>query len=136
MLTEIKTADLIAELVKRTKSPLPDRVGVLVAALFGIDAHQLHMDSRARSISYPRQVAMSVMRSHGMTLMDIGEYYGRDHASVVHAVKAVRSNPKLKSAYDAIMETMTAAESGTIDGEESTVLYLSENIEAEVEDGA
>jgi len=53
-----------------------------------------HVMSRRRtaSIAWPRQIAMALARRHtNASLMEIGAYFGRDHGTVIHAVKRVRA---------------------------------------------
>lgn len=47
---------------------------------------------RHREVVLARQVCMALMRfSTDMTLARIGRYFGRDHATVLHAIKAVHN---------------------------------------------
>jgi chromosomal replication initiator protein len=52
---------------------------------------QLRTKSRAATISHPRQVAMFLARQliPGLTLTEIGDYFGRDHTTVVNACKVI-----------------------------------------------
>jgi hypothetical protein len=41
---------------------------------------------RDRKFAFPRQVCMYLLRRKGLTLMDIGKIFGRDHSTVMHAL--------------------------------------------------
>ena len=52
-----------------------------------IDKDQLNVKSRSRPKSYRRYFLYKKMRDVGMSLQSIGEYFGRDHATVIHGIK-------------------------------------------------
>lgn len=56
-----------------------------VAQAYRMPKEKLHIKSRLRSISEPRQVAMHFMRRKGFTFDDIGDFFSMNHATVVHA---------------------------------------------------
>lgn len=60
----------------------------------------LRSASRLKNVVWARQVAMYAARQSGMTLVEIGRYFGnRDHTTVMHSCKKVadriKSDPKL-----------------------------------------
>ena len=68
----------------------PDLVVRYVCRYYGIDAQQLKSQLRSKNIAEPRQVAMYLIRQLGkLSLPEIGQYFGRDHGTVHHAVKKV-----------------------------------------------
>ena len=70
----------------------PDLILRYVCRYYGIEAQQLKSQLRSRNIAEPRQVAMYLIRQlTKMSLPDIGQYFGRDHGTVHHAVKKVAS---------------------------------------------
>jgi len=62
-----------------------------VCHLFEVDADTLKSDSRARSLTYPRMLAMYLCRKHtGAAYSEIGRYFGgRNHSTVISAEKKV-----------------------------------------------
>jgi chromosomal replication initiator protein len=64
-----------------------------VCQLFAIDADSLKSDSRARTLTYPRMLAMYLARKHiGLPYSEIGRYFGdRNHSTVIAAEKKVLS---------------------------------------------
>ncbi len=64
-----------------------------VCQLFEVDAETLKSDGRARSLTYPRMLAMYLSRKHtGAAYSEIGRYFGgRNHSTVISAEKKVLS---------------------------------------------
>jgi hypothetical protein len=60
------------------------------AARFGVDVDQLVGQSRVRSLVHPRHVAMFVVRRRlGLSFLEIGRVFHRDHTSVQNAVNRI-----------------------------------------------
>lgn len=69
-----------------------DRVQNLVCEYFGIDQHRLHEKTKKREIVQVRQLAMYLCRELDYTHKAIGlQFGGRDHSTVVHAIKSVNN---------------------------------------------
>ena len=66
------------------------------AAAHGITARQIRSSSQARCISWPRQVAMSKMREQGFSFEAIAEFWGMDHTTVMHGIKAAKGRESAK----------------------------------------
>lgn len=63
-----------------------------VANEFGIRVEDLDSRRRLASLAHPRQVAMFLARRHtSASLQDIGAAFGRDHSTVLHALRSVES---------------------------------------------
>jgi chromosomal replication initiator protein len=64
-----------------------------VCQLFQVSADALKSDSRARSLAYPRMLAMYLARKHvGAAYSEIGHHFGgRNHSTVISAEKKVQS---------------------------------------------
>ncbi len=74
-----------------------------VANEFGLRVEDLDSRRRLASLAHPRQVAMFLARRHtSSSLQDIGAAFGRDHSTVLHALRTVEA--KLNS--DAILRDM------------------------------
>jgi len=59
---------------------------------YNISIEELHSKSRKRYIIEPRQIMMYVMREHyGYRLERIGDYFDKNHATVIHAVKNIKN---------------------------------------------
>lgn len=62
-----------------------------VATSYGISIDKLRSKCRKRKPKEARQVCMYMLRTcTNLTLESIGEYYGKDHTTVIHAVKKVQ----------------------------------------------
>ena len=64
-----------------------------VTRYYGVKPSELLSKRRHKSIALPRQICMWLARKHTRhSLEEIGGYFGgRDHTTVMHAVKAVKS---------------------------------------------
>jgi hypothetical protein len=63
-----------------------------VAKIWGIPEEALKTKTRKRTIVEPRQVVMWFRKKNTKeSLAEIGERYGKDHATVLHAVKTVNN---------------------------------------------
>lgn len=73
-----------------------------VAAYYHVRVKDLTGPRRYRSFVIPRQVAMYLVRKHAAYSMEqIGEFFGRDHSTVVHAVQTVANDRKHDAEFDA-----------------------------------
>ena len=74
----------------------PEAIQQKVAAKFKIKPEELKAKSRARTVAYPRQIAMYLTRElTELSLPKIGEWYGgRDHTTVLHACDKIASEKK------------------------------------------
>jgi len=52
-----------------------------------IDQDDLNVPSRSQTKSHKRYFLYKKMREMGFTYEGIGEYFGRDHATIIHGVK-------------------------------------------------
>ncbi len=67
-----------------------DRVTRYVINTNGISLEDIKSKSRKREFADPRQICMYVLRRYTtMTTEYIGNYYNRDHTTVVHATKTI-----------------------------------------------
>jgi chromosomal replication initiator protein len=63
-----------------------------VCSLFGLTGRELKSESRSRTVSRPRMLAMFLARRHTSTpYSEIGQHFGgRDHSTVISAERKVR----------------------------------------------
>ncbi|HEY2386038.1 MAG TPA: chromosomal replication initiator protein DnaA [Candidatus Binatia bacterium] len=67
-----------------------DRIEQLVATELGVEARTLRSAARETRVVFARQVAMFLLRDRlGLSFAAIGERYGRDHTTVLHAVRVI-----------------------------------------------
>jgi len=93
-LVEVALADLLPQ--KRNISPA--KVLELVASRQGVSVQDLIGQNRSAKVALPRQMAMYILREFNeISLPQIGELLGgRDHTTVMHGIKKVSENEKLK----------------------------------------
>jgi len=80
---------ILPGLTKTEKSA--DYIIARVCEKFGITREQLTATTRKREIAEPRQVAMYMLRSLGLSYAQVGSIFNKDHATVVYATKQVRN---------------------------------------------
>ena len=69
-----------------------------VNEMYGVDCE---INTRRRDIVIPRQIAMYFIHKFiGVTLAENGNYFKRDHATVIHALKCVNNIIESKSKLD------------------------------------
>jgi chromosomal replication initiator protein len=93
------TLEVLDAMYPLRRSPGPpsiDEVQAIVATHFRLSVAQLTSPSRATAVSWPRQVAIHLVRDlTGASLPAIGRAFGgRNHATVVHACKRVSERLK------------------------------------------
>jgi chromosomal replication initiator protein len=82
----------LTSLRNASKKPSPQQIIDAVCSHFKISREQLSGPSRARDITYPRHVAIYLLRRFGpYALTDIGHLLGgRDHSTVISAFKRIQ----------------------------------------------
>ncbi len=115
-LEAIPLEDLLAELRRRREAIEAaeleaglrqewQRLTRSVAEAFGLPPAALWRPGRQEKTTQARQAAMVMMREHlGMTLEAIGEVFGKDHGTVIHALQTHESRltqPRYRVAYQA-----------------------------------
>lgn len=84
------------------------RIQNAVAAYFGLPAMDLWADTRKRQFARPRQVTMFLAHERGISLPRIGQHFGKDHTTVLHACRVIASNDKLGADVAALRERLAA----------------------------
>ena len=85
----------------------------LVANHFDISEHAIMSQQKGRNISRPRQLAMYYCRKYTQhSLPQIGDFFQRDHTTVMHAcraiMKAAELDPMLKSHMKVLDHALSA----------------------------
>ena len=90
-----------------------DNIQKTVAQYYNIKLSDLLSKRRSRSITRPRQLAMSLTkRLTNHSLPEIGEAFnGRDHTTVIHACKKIKElrveNSSLEEDYKNLIRSLT-----------------------------
>ncbi len=70
----------------------PASITSSVAEFFGVNPNTLKGKQRKREILVPRQISMYLMRDlTTLSLEEIGSFFGRDHSTVLNAIKRINS---------------------------------------------
>ena len=107
---------LAVETVGRAYPEAPERVSAgrvesAVSEALAIDVRLLRSTRRDTQLVFARQVAMYLLRKRvGLSFAAIGERYGRDHTTVLHAVRAIEArracNPEVRRLVGTLEEKL------------------------------
>lgn len=95
--------EALGETIKELKPQVStDQLIASVTEYFNVRLPDLQSKRRQKSIAYPRQVAMYLLRQHTrFSLEEIGGYFGgRDHTTVMHAVRTIAQKRTLDETLD------------------------------------
>lgn len=100
-----------------TKSPA-EKVALIkseVANWFGIKPHVLYSRIRPEHIAWPRQIAMNFAAEYsGVGLVSVGAMFGRDHGTIIHAMKRVSDRCHTEPATEQNIEALRSRIVGAI----------------------
>jgi chromosomal replication initiator protein len=91
--------DIMGHLIKEKRKEITvDLIIETVASYFSIKISDIKSDKRVRSVLVPRQIAIFLARKlTDSSLVGIGEKFGgKDHATVLHSVKKIEGEQKIK----------------------------------------
>lgn len=107
------TIDLAKEaldkfIVKKDKAVSSDDIINAVCSYFNVKMVDLRSKKRTKSISYPRQVAMYMLREKlNMSLQEVGSIFGgRDHSTVLHAVNTTAEKLEESKEVQLVISTL------------------------------
>ena len=102
---------VLSDVISDDKKTLtPEKIKSAVAEYYGITTEDLDSSKRSRNISYPRHIAVFLIRKEiGLSYPAIGKLFGgKDHTSMMHSVEVIEEEIKyskeLKLAFNGIME--------------------------------
>jgi chromosomal replication initiator protein len=105
------TIDLVKEvlvhMIKTKKKEITiDLIIKEVSSFFSIKPAELRSSRRIKSIILPRQVAIFLSRKlTDFSLVSIGEKFGgKDHATVLHSIKKIEEEMKIKKEFKTVVE--------------------------------
>jgi len=109
----ISLKNICSPLLHTKKSTLtPQSIKKCVAKYFGYKSSDLESKKRNQSISFPRQIAIYLIRENtNSSYPQIGEMFGgRNHSTILHSYnnisKAVLKDENLRNTIDNIMEIL------------------------------
>jgi chromosomal replication initiator protein len=97
----------------KTKELTPSYIKETVAKYFGVRISDMESQKRARSIAYPRQIAIYLIRTKTKySLPNIGDCFGgRDHTTILHSYEKIseeiKTNQELRNTIENIERMLT-----------------------------
>jgi chromosomal replication initiator protein len=108
-----KVDDLLGDLVRDENTHLVtvEQIQKAVADYFNLNLSDMSSRRRPASIAFPRQIAMYLSRRlTKLSLVDIGNAFGkRDHGTVIHACKKVKSEIESDPEVSGAVEKLNAS---------------------------
>jgi chromosomal replication initiator protein len=101
--------EVMGHIIKEKKNEVTvDSIIKEVSSHFSIKPLDLKSDRRIRSIIVPRQIAIYLARKlTGDSLVSIGEKFGgKDHATVIHSVKKIEQEIKIRREFKDLVENL------------------------------
>jgi chromosomal replication initiator protein len=90
--------EITSDLISKEKECSPQQVIERVSKYFLIEATAMLGKSRDKTTARARQLAMYLIRElTDLTLDDIGKLFGRDHSTVIHALKKIEDEKDVNS---------------------------------------
>ena len=102
--------DLLQDLLRASdRRTTIDQIQKKVAEHFNVKISDMHSDRRSRPVARPRQIAMFLAKNlTTRSLPEIGRKFGgRDHTTVIHAIKKVQELVKNDSSLSEDIEILT-----------------------------
>ena len=102
--------DLLQDLLRASdRRTTIDQIQKKVAEHFNVKISDMHSSRRSRTIARPRQIAMFLSKNlTTRSLPEIGRKFGgRDHTTVIHAIKKVQELSKNDSSFSEDIEILT-----------------------------
>lgn len=103
-INEELAVEALKDIISNTKPKFitPTLIKEKVGEYFNIKAEEFNAKKRTKSIVYPRQIAMYLCRElTDLSLPKIGEEFGRDHTTIMHACDKISTDieidPELKN---------------------------------------
>lgn len=99
-------------MIKKDIIVTPEAIINAVCSYFNVKQHELKSKNRCRIISYPRQIAMYILREKlNLSLQDIANIFGgRNHSTVLHSIKEIQNriqtDPELKSIINTLIRNI------------------------------
>jgi chromosomal replication initiator protein len=90
----------------------------VVAENMGVTLQQLNSRCRLKKIALARQIAMFYSYCTGLTRMEVGKKFDRDHTNVTHAVRRIKEwrecDPEIRAMLEGIEDEYPVLKRNTI----------------------
>lgn len=105
--------DILKDLIKSSTKLTVDQITEIVANTFNLKENDIRGTSRKNEILIARQIAMYLARTIlGLSLNKIGDFFGKDHSTVIHTLRKVekmlKSNAEIVQKIEEIKKTIIA----------------------------
>jgi chromosomal replication initiator protein len=88
--------------------PTPDAIIAEVARFYGYNEADIRGPSRTRKHVNARNIAMYLIRNiTGLSTIEIGKIFGRDHSTAVHSLDQVDARLKTDPSYSQVIKDIT-----------------------------
>lgn len=101
--------EALKDIISNSKPKLVNASAIkeVVGQYYGISIEDFNAKKRNKSIVLPRQIAMFLCRElTDLSLPRIGEEFGRDHTTIMHAYEKISSDMKIDSQLKSVLEEL------------------------------
>lgn len=102
--------EIVEDAVRKNNEaiPTPDAIITEVSRFFGFDESIIKGPGRSRTVVNARNIAMYLIRNiTGLSTIEIGKIFGRDHSTAVHSLDQVTARVKSDPAYSQTIKDIT-----------------------------
>ncbi len=108
-INEDLTNEALKDIISNSKPKLvtPSAIKDVVGQYYSIKIEDFNAKKRNKSIVLPRQIAMFLCRElTDLSLPRIGEEFGRDHTTIMHAYEKISTDLKINSQLKSVLEEL------------------------------
>ncbi|HYE10931.1 MAG TPA: chromosomal replication initiator protein DnaA [Patescibacteria group bacterium] len=108
-INEDLTNEALKDIISNSKPKLvtPSAIKDVVGQYYSIKIEDFNAKKRNKSIVLPRQIAMFLCRElTDLSLPRIGEEFGRDHTTIMHAYEKISTDMKINSQLKSVLEEL------------------------------
>ena len=108
-INEDLTNEALKDIISNSKPKLvtPAAIKDVVGQYYSIKLEDFNAKKRNKSIVLPRQIAMFLCRGlTDLSLPRIGEEFGRDHTTIMHAYEKISNDMKIDSQLKSVLEEL------------------------------
>jgi chromosomal replication initiation ATPase DnaA len=89
-----------------------NQIAALAAATYNVPIEQLYRNNRIEEVVLPRQLAMHLSVAHGYKLVTTGNHFGKDHGTVLHAIRSVQDRMDVNADFHDTVEALISKLNG------------------------
>lgn len=103
--------EALKDIISNSKPKIisPNIIKEVIGSYYNLKIEDFTAKKRNKSIAYPRQIAMYLCRElTDLSLPKIGEEFGRDHTTIMHAYEKISKDVKIDPTLKSIIEDLTS----------------------------